>query len=392
VFLLFCLSWAKPALDPGRLRRHCVWTMPRFAPPDSAALADRFFCDRNEAALLASLDRLATDCPYHYSRARIGASRDGRAIWGITLGARGRPVSITAGAHSDEPLGPMTAMLFAEWLVSSGDGRALLSHHTFRICPQVNPDGAERNSAWFAEPLDPLAYFRGVARELPGDDVEFGYPRDIGPDALENARPENIAVARFLARGGPCALHASLHTMAYAEGAWFLIGRDWAERTARLRERLAAAALELGFPLHDIERHGEKGFHRIANGFCTTPTSTAMRDHFLAQGDPDTASRFRPSSMEFVQSLGGAPLVMVSELPMFTIRGDEPRPDPPGPETAYTRFRPRLPGARAALLRGDEAPARALMNEYHLTPVPLRRQVALQGRMLTEALRFLDEC
>ena len=358
--------------------------------PGGASLLPRFFCDRNEAALLGGLDALGADCPHRYSRERIGSSREGRAIWALTLGEGERRLSITAGAHADEPLGPMTAMLFAEWLVSSDEGRALLSRHTFHICPQVNPDGAQANSVWFADPLDPLAYLRGVVRELPGDDVEFGYPRDTAPGDGDDARPENIAVATFLARGGPYAFHASLHTMAYAEGAWFLIGRDWVERTRPLRQRLAAAATELGFGLHDIERHGEKGFHRIANGFCTTPTSTAMRDHFLAQGDPATAARFRPSSMEFVQSLGGDPLVMVSELPMFTIRGDEPRPDPPGPETAYTRIRPRLPEVRAALLRGDEAPARALIAEFHLEGAPLRRQVELQGRMITEALEFLS--
>ena len=51
-----------------------------------------------------------------------------------------------------------------------------------------------------------------------------------------------------------------------------------------------------------------------------------MRRHFLDRGDPETAAVFRPSSMEYVRSLGGDPLTFVSEMPLFLL---------PPPETAY---------------------------------------------------------
>ena len=174
--------------------------------------------------------------------------------------------------------------------------------------------------------------------------------------------------------------------MATAEGAWFLIGREFINSTGPLRDILANHAARLGFPLHDMERHGDKGFTRIAPGFCTTPRSDAMREHFLAQGDPKTAGLFKLNSMEFVQHLGGNPLVMVSEMPLFLIDAAPP-PAPGG--TAYKQLREEMPAAMAALRSGDEAPALKLIDRYHVRTVDLRAHVELQVRMVVEALRFL---
>jgi len=214
----------------------------------------------------------------------------------------------------------------------------LLEQATFVICPHINPDGAERNKEWVARYPGPIeTYLQSVQRELPGDDVEFGFPLTplaalpgrVGTSAAAGPRPENVAVAAFLARHGPYHVHASLHGMAIAEGAWFLIEASARERSQKLRDQLTQFCQGLQVPLHDWNREGEKGFHRIAPGFCTTPTSTAMREHFLAQGDAATADRFRPSSMEFVRSLGGSPLCLVSEIPLFCVHPSAPT-DAPG--------------------------------------------------------------
>src|SRR5690606_36871771 len=151
--------------------------------------------------------------------------------------------------------------------------------------------------------------------EGPGDDIEFGYPgEDKG--AL---RPENQAEADFLKSYGPYNLHCSLHSMAFAQGAWFLIEKSWSDRTQPLEHRLADSAARHDLGLHDIQGNGEKGFNRIAPGFCTTPTSVAMRDFFNAKGEAETADKFHLSSMEFVKTLGGSPLAMVSEIPIFNL-------------------------------------------------------------------------
>ncbi len=347
-----------------------------------------FLTDTLLAQRLEELAVLAADHHHSFAVETIGISRGGRDLHAITLGTGPRPVGITAGAHADEPTGPMAAMALVRFLLTAPEAVSLLEQHTFRICPQVNPDGAAANAAWFHLPLDPLLYFRHVVRELPGDDVEFGYPAPGHIHDEPNVRPANRAVAAFLARANHYSFHASLHSMATAEGAWFLIGREFISTTEPLRRTLAAHAGRLGFPLHDTERQGEKGFTRIAPGFCTTPRSDAMREHFLAQDDPHTAGLFKLNSMEFVQRLGGNPLVMVSEMPLFLIDAAT-MPAPGG--TAYQRLRKELPPAMEALRSGDEAPARDLISRYHVRSVDLRAHVELQVRMVIEALRFLAD-
>lgn len=348
-------------------------------------LTNRFATERNIHGTIQRIQSKAFRFGVPFERRIIGASRNALDLFGLIIGSGNRHVSITAGAHADEPVGPMTALALAEWLVESPEAKPWVESHTFYICANVNPDGAEANASWFADPLDPILYFKNVLRELPGDDVEFGYPDPRNPAARTNLRPENIAVAEFLDLGAPFIFHASLHGMSFAEGAWFLIGKEWIDRTAELHRTLIEATNQAGLPLHDIDRHGEKGFTRIAEGFCTTPTSTAMRDYFLSQNDPASADRFHLSSMEYVQALGGDPLVMVSELPLFLI-GDETtraaRGNTPRPDTLYQQFRPRVPEIRAHLLAGHQDHAREILNSVSLRPVPLLTQIKLQAQTI----------
>src|SRR5690606_32792350 len=162
---------------------------------------------------------------------------------------------------------------------------------------QMNPDGADVNRAWFADPLDLQAYVATVCRELPGDDIEFGFGED------ESIRPENGAAMAFLRPHAPFAAHFSLHGLAVATGAWCLINREWQGRATPFMDAFSAFCAAVSYPQHDEMRSGEKGFQRIAPGFCTTPRADAMRAFFEAQGDHDTAQRFHPNSMEWLMSL-----------------------------------------------------------------------------------------
>jgi hypothetical protein len=351
-----------------------------------------FVTDATITPLLAEAVEMARAAGVACGIETIGRSRAGRPLHGIRLGCGPAHVSLTAGAHADEPAGPMAAFQLVRRLCGEERGRRLIAAHTFYICPQVNPDGAQANAPWFRDPADLAEYLRSVVREPPGDDVEFGYPAS-GADAPAGApppRPENLAVAAFLREGAPFVYHASLHGMAFAEGAWFLIGVRHVEQTAALRERLVRLVQSAGLLLHDLDRHGEKGFTRIAPGFCTTPRCDAMREFFLAQGDPATAALFRPNSMEFVQSLGGDPLVMVSEIPVFLIAGAENRPDPPPPDTAYARLREALPAARAAAVSGDHDAVESFARAFGVRPVPFAVQTALITGMVMEALDYVS--
>ncbi len=298
---------------------------------------------------------------------RIGHSRRGQPMFGWRFGTGHRRVSMVAGCHADEPLGPMTAQALPQLLEESFP--EVLQAYRFHVVPQMNPDGADDNRAWFKNPPELGAYLAHVARELPGDDIEFGF----GGDA---PRPEAKAAMTFLHCGAPYHAHFSLHGMGFGEGAWFLIAREWIERTGTLRRALRDVCASLDMPLHDIDRHGEKGFERIDEGFCTTPLSTAMRRHFLDLDQPEVARKFQPTSMEYVQSLGGDPLCGVTEMPLFRL--GVPRENLT--DTPTQRLRSDL-AQRAA---GD--PVADMEARYRVTPVPVALQLKLQLAFIVLAL------
>lgn len=307
----------------------------------------------------------------------IGCSREGRKLHGATLGHGPLKISLIAGAHADEPVGPRTLQRVIHWLGSAPAAAVLLEKATFSICADINPDGRQRNSPWTEAPHWTLRdYLRSRVRELPGDDLEFGFPAVGG----RPARPENIAVAGFLRENGPFDFHASLHGMAFAEGAWYLVNRKEPADTANLRESLGAFTTSCGMGLHDWDREGEKGFFRIAPGFCTTPTSTAMKQHFEDLFEPQEVEKFLPSSMEFVSSLGGEPLCMVSEIPLFLLN-----PTPAGDSTPGAHFievMERLPGAWSGFEVGREEELEALENDFGLAPVDESTAMKLQLGMI----------
>jgi hypothetical protein len=174
--------------------------------------------------------------------------------------------------------------------------------------------------------------------------------------------------------------------MGFAAGPWYLIEPGWIDRTRVLRASCGRRTQELGYTLHDVERQGEKGFHRIERGFCTRPDSQAMRDYFLARDDPDTAGRFRPSSMEAIRSLGGDPLTLVSEMPLFLIPGAGESPGPPDP--VLEAWKQRIVAWRAALSEpvSDHGELAAEMFEAGLRAMPVRHQMELQWTFIAAGL------
>lgn len=317
---------------------------------------------------------------------RIGTSRQGRDLTGYRIGNGQRRVSLIAGCHADEPIGPAMLDRLAAYLGSLPASSPLVREFTWLVVPHANPDGEARNAAWTdrifgadAGPLtaetgvDPGRYLRHVVREPPGDDVEFGFPRD--PDD-SGARPENRAIADFLRAGAPFVLHASFHGMAFAAGPWFLIEAAWAERTGAMRERLRRRVYELGYRVHDVDRGGEKGFHRIDEGFTTRPDSRAMIAHFEALDDPATAALFRPSSMELARALGADPLTLVSEMPLFIV--------PPEHYRSGDVVRPAV--IRELSLEVSPDRIRELARRHGIEPMPIVDQMRMQLEFLQAGL------
>jgi hypothetical protein len=329
----------------------------------------------------------------------IGRSRQGRPIEAFVAGHGSNHFSLIAGCHADEPVGPAMLTRLVTHLLELPSDHPLLDRARWHIVPHVNPDGAAVNAAWSDsrrpatdhlgaddDAYDLLAYLQHVFRELPGDDIEFGFPRHPGDG---EARPENLAVAGFLRAGAPFALHASFHGMGLAPGPWFLLEPSWIERTAALRDDLREVVSSMGYRPMDVDRRGEKGFQRIDHGFSTRPDSKAMIAHFEARGDHETARRFRPSSMEWVRQLGGDPLTLVSEMPLFLI------PEPADSDSA-TRFEKGSEGRQRLMSRllemVSDKPvevARRAVAESGVHAMPIRDQMRLQLALLDRALALL---
>jgi hypothetical protein len=320
----------------------------------------------------------------------LGRSREGRPVRGYRFGAGEGRISLIAGCHADEPTGPWLLRRLAAFLAGLPDDHPLVRGREWWVVPHANPDGEARNRPWQdqeAEAFDLVRYLRHVVRELPGDDMEFGFPADASD---LRARPENRAIHRWWSsEAGPFTLHGSLHGMGFAAGPWFLVDPAWVGRLGSLPAALTRQVDRMGYRLHDVERRGEKGFHRLGPGFATRPDSQAMREHFLERGDPATAGRFRPSSMEAVRSLGGDPFTLVSEMPLFLTPGVGRDLGPPDP--VAEAWRERTEGWRHVLARGGDADrVRREAADAGLRAMPIRDQMRLQWAFVAAAVELVE--
>jgi len=321
----------------------------------------------------------------------IGVSRDGRPIRGFRFGDGDRRVSLLAGCHADEPVGPRLLRHLTAYLSSLDASDRMLRRYNWWIVPHINPDGEVRNRLWYGDEdsrYDLGQYLAHVLRELPGDDIEFGFPE--GPDDRE-ARPENVAVYDWWhGDPEPFLVHASLHGTGFAAGPWFLIERSWEGRCGLIMDRCTDATRQLGYHLHDVERHGEKGFFRLGRGFTTRPDSRFMRQHFLGLGDEETASRFRPSSMETTRCMGGDTLTLVSEMPLFITPGVGDTLGPPDPRAV--EWRGRIAAWKEDLRNGRE-PATVTTEAagLGLRPMPVPDQLRLQWTLICAGLQQAEK-
>jgi Zinc carboxypeptidase len=302
-----------------------VLELPSVAAPQDAqwsawiaALAPRapqtFLDDADLAARMEALKARGVDVRV------IGSSKEGRPIHAGTVGHGPVVISVMAAAHPDEPTGSLTALHLLEQLGTDPRFAALLERITLHIVPCANPDGVARNAPWFSSwqksggaPPDLLTYFRHVARDLPADDVEFGFPETRGPHADGDARPENRALASWLDGIGRVDHHASLHSMFLGGGALFLVTADELQAHAAQLRFLLGEADAVALPLHDKDRMGQKGFFRLGAGLQTAPTAEAMREFFAGT---KTAENFKLNSMQYAQKHTAAPLALVSEIPL----------------------------------------------------------------------------
>ncbi len=331
------------------------------------------------------------DHPPRTPEKTIGLSRQNRPIRAAVLGRGRTKISLIGGCHADEPVGPRFLRKLFSFLDSLEPDHRLLTDYQWWLVPHANPDGEAVNRQWYTDEddtFDIVTYLKYVSRELPGDDIEFGFPRWSNKPGL---RPENDCIYNFwVSAGGPFHLHGSLHGMMMAAGPWFLIEKEWISRSDIIQELCRAETARMNYRLHDVDRKGEKGFSRISPGFCTRPDSRAMRAFFLEKGQPAEADKFFPSSMEAVRGLGGDPLTIVSEMPLFIL------PDLPDkmewPDPTWDKWSARLQQWKEKI--PEEVPVEALNEEIAasgLTPMPAPAQMRLQWRFITAAIEQVEK-
>ncbi|NQZ66862.1 MAG: peptidase [Lentisphaeria bacterium] len=318
----------------------------------------------------------------------IGFSRDDRLIQAARIGHSKKRISLIGGCHADEPIGPHLLRKLVNFLAELKTDHPLMQYEWW-IIPHINPDGEAINRSWYDEDCQYTIanYLRHVKRELPGDDIEFGFP--ISQEEASRARPEALAAINWWNTSeNEFVLHASMHGMGFSGGPWFLIDKDWISRSTHMQNVCSTTSKTLGYSLHDIERHGEKGFQRIARGFCTRPDSISMREHFMQLNDHEMADKFLPSSMQWIRSYSPEALTMVSEMPLFIIPGvgNEIDPDP-----AYNQWKENLADLQLKLATTDisEPEINEWAADLGIKAMDLEDQMRLQWAMICSGLEQL---
>lgn len=324
----------------------------------------------------------------------MGESEDGVGLYGMKVGSGDKVVSLIAGCHADEPVGPLHLNILLKFLVDFRQDESVesfLKTYQLWIVPDVNPDGALVNNRWwkkdYLDDSSVASYLKNRVRELPGKDVEFGFP---------GMRAENKAVSNWwssqvsglIENDLKVITHVSLHGMGFSAGPWFLLEKTWDDNgQLELFKKTLSQSVELkGLVPHDVQRFGEKGFYRLGRGFCSRPDSLAMKKHFEEREDFEMANKFEQSSMEYIRELFGNVFTCVTEMPLFVLPGVGQEIGPP--DLASTMWKTRISQWELELsLDAKEEVINELAAELGLKSMPLGDQLFYQVKCVFEAIK-----
>ena len=116
-----------------------------------------------------------------------------------------------------------------------------------------------------------------------------------------------------------------------------------------------------------------------------------MKLFFLELNDEETAAKFRPSSMEFVRTLGKDSLTLVSEMPLFIVPGVGKELGPPDP--VAEEWKERIGDWGKRLMQGeDESRISAEATQAGLKPMAIDDQMKLQWQFICAGVSQIKEC
>lgn len=140
----------------------------------------------------------------------IGASSEGRALYGITVGNThaARTVVIVAGCHADEIIGPLAAVSIIQGLVQKP-----ISEVRFGIVPVADPDFLHRN----ANDLPTNVTLRDL--------LNLRHQRDLEGYFTLDTYPECIAIRQWIKQFDQIDAYLSLHSAhLITPGLFFYVG------------------------------------------------------------------------------------------------------------------------------------------------------------------------
>ncbi len=292
----------------------------------------------------------------------IGKTEQGNNLYGITIGQSHLPiVQIIAGSHPDEPAGPLAAIEYIKQFPS----HPLYQQVQLAIVPQIDVDGVISQQKWleqYDEYIDIPSFIEHRLRRLPKKDREFSWPGAVWPHTTQI---EAIYVHHFFSHYTAPIAHLSLHGMAIAEGAWYLLDTHLLQDPI-LWKKLIQIAKNNNFSLHDSLRYGEKGFRRAGKGFCTIPNGNAMRKWALQNNQYQ--NDFALNSMDSTFIKNKHTRCAVSEFPLIEIQPN------------YSEM------VKKAFIKEDYSSLKTYEEDKIIRLCPLSKQVSAMCHMITAVI------
>lgn len=223
----------------------------------------------------------------------IGASREGRPLYGVTAGDRTatRTIGIIAGCHAGEIIGPLAAISMIQRLVSQP-----IPGIKFKIVPTVDPDFLQRN----AEALSANPTLQNLLSK------EAQQTRDLEGYFTTDTYSECVAVRQWLQQADRMDAYFSLHSSGLiAPGLFFYVGSGANPSCAADVACHVTAAVPDYIPLLPYDPTGVASAV-LSPGFFEIPVADIEALNLVKPGNSLTfiAQRFQP------QFIG------VSEMPL----------------------------------------------------------------------------
>ncbi|MCL2552723.1 MAG: 3-hydroxyacyl-CoA dehydrogenase [Actinomycetia bacterium] len=298
----------------------------------TSAMADAY---PSVAGVAAAASAFARFHPGLCTLRQVGKSREGRPLHLLSAGRGRRNVLVVAAPHSDERIGPATALRLAERVAVDPDlhARADASWH-FLLC--LDPDGTVRSEEGPAVRRTPASHFRHSYRPPPDEQPEWAPSVRPAGDQL----PESQALFDVIDELRPF-LQCSLHGNDLG-GSWIQLTRD----IPGLAEPLGKLSAERDVPV-------QTGTYDALYWTVSGPGVYVMPEPGRPMQFPSLPEDVTRSTWVRPHRYGG--MTALFEVPMWASRrvaDTAPHPDPG-----------RALAALAGLLRRQSERTRALLDD-----------------------------